>query len=268
MNNPSPISRRAAFSLIEMLITVALLAFIVVGLMAMFVQTQKAFRGGIAQTDVLEAGRAVTDLLARELEQTSPSQLAGYTNFFAKPNKSTAQSLPGGSASRTNVLSYFFFLTRNNLDWSGIGYVVSPASEGVGTLYRYETNAPSSRLPGVNSFLNANSSALHRVADGIVHFQIEAYDRNGIRITSQNTNGIYAAPLLNSVEYSFTGNAVPAYLELELGVLEYQTLKKLQALPAAGTVREVYLAREQTAGRVHIFRRHITIRNVDPEAYP
>ena len=39
--------RRAAFSLIEIMITSALLSFIVLGLLAMFNQTQRAFRSGM-----------------------------------------------------------------------------------------------------------------------------------------------------------------------------------------------------------------------------
>ncbi|HPC60329.1 MAG TPA: prepilin-type N-terminal cleavage/methylation domain-containing protein, partial [Verrucomicrobiota bacterium] len=57
--------RRSAFSLVEILVTVALLSFIVLGLLAMFHQTQRAFRSSITQTDVLEAGRALTEIIGR-----------------------------------------------------------------------------------------------------------------------------------------------------------------------------------------------------------
>ena len=51
--------RRGAFTLIEIMVTVALLSFIILGLMAMFHQTQRAFRNSITQTDVLEGARAL-----------------------------------------------------------------------------------------------------------------------------------------------------------------------------------------------------------------
>src|SRR5258708_2837402 len=76
--------RRAAFSLIEILIVVALLSIIILGLLAMFSQTQKAFRAGLTQTDVLQAGRLAGDMLGRELEQITPAYVIG-TNFGA-PN--------------------------------------------------------------------------------------------------------------------------------------------------------------------------------------
>lgn len=273
VNTQSPTPRRAAFSLIEMMITMALLGFIVVGLTAMFVQTQRAFRGGMAQTDVLESGRAVTELLARELEQASPAYLTNV-NFYSLPVAYNAQYLPGVSPSRTNVLGKLFFLTHNNLSWTGVGYVVAPLTDGVGTLYRYETNLSGSLVNSMTGFLSVNTTApetdslLHRVADGIVHLRVQAYTTEGYWLQNENINGIFAAPVNQSTAYAFTSNAVPAYVELELGVLENAALKKLQALPPLpSTARADYLKREQTAGRVHIFRRHIAVRNVDPEAY-
>src|SRR5205807_126156 len=79
-----------AFSLIEILVVVALLTVIILGLLAMFHQVQKAFRESMTQVDVLEAGRATLDKLGRELSEAIPSQLpystaSAYrsTNFFA-----------------------------------------------------------------------------------------------------------------------------------------------------------------------------------------
>ena len=254
------------------MITMALLGIIVVGLTAMFVQTQRAFRGGMAQTDVLESGRAVTELLARELELAAPAYQRNVENFYSTNPVSSVQKLPGGgSISRTNFLGSFDFLTHNNLSWARIGYLVSPKSDSVGTLYRYE---------GVSAATN-----WHRVADGIVHLRVQTYsyttnyytfngagalivpsNASDIYNTNNNQNTISAwGDSLGQFSSEFTSNAVPAYVELELGVLENAALKKLQALPSAA--RAAYLAREQTAGRVHIFRRHIAVRNVDPEAY-
>src|SRR5215831_10646143 len=81
----------AGFSLIELMITMGLLSFIIIGLLIMFQQVQRSFRSSMTQTDVLESGRSVTDMVARELEQMTPTQFApdpvtGYrsTNFAAE----------------------------------------------------------------------------------------------------------------------------------------------------------------------------------------
>ena len=98
----------AAFTLIEILVAVGLLSVIVLGLLAAFNQTQRAFRSSLTQTDLLEAGRAVADMMVRDVEQMTPSQLPDQwrnnrvfraTNFLVEPaprfNVPLLQELPG-----------------------------------------------------------------------------------------------------------------------------------------------------------------------------
>ncbi|HKI69507.1 MAG TPA: hypothetical protein VKA67_07960, partial [Verrucomicrobiae bacterium] len=94
-------AKAVAFSLIEVLVAVALLAVIVLGLLAMFNQTQKAFQVGMAQVDVLESGRVATEMIARQLGQMTPSYAINAANFAAVTSESTLiQSLPGTTGSR------------------------------------------------------------------------------------------------------------------------------------------------------------------------
>src|SRR5216684_7047424 len=69
------------FTLIELLVAVTLMSFIVLGLLAMLTTTQRAFRGSLNQTDVEESGRIATEMIVRELQQMTPSQAPGTTNF-------------------------------------------------------------------------------------------------------------------------------------------------------------------------------------------
>ena len=212
-----------AFSLIEIMVTVGLMTFIILGLLLMFNQTQRAFRTGMAQTDVLEAGRATLDLVARELEQMSPSQAPDYidnsgvvrraTNFFVEPSTTYPsiaspytfswanpfiQELPGNNLSRTNLMQRFFFLSKLNQDWVGTGYEVLPDDpySCVGTLYRYSaTNNPRGDLIDLSDgFSNTSVTNMSRIADGIVHLRLRAFANNGYLITTNNftrTNTIY-----------------------------------------------------------------------------
>ena len=210
-------ARQTAFTLIEILVTVSLLTFIILGLYAMFTQVQRAFRMSMSQVDLLEAGRAVTSLLPRELEQMGPSgkPYPNGVNFyayipFAAP---LTNSLPGTTLLRTNILQDCFMLIRDNQTWTGVGYcvrtrnadgtlslpVASTGNMGAGSLYRYTTNLsvinPTSGLPNdptllFRTFLGAsgNNSATsvlisNRVCDGVVHFRFRAYDTNGFLIT-------------------------------------------------------------------------------------
>jgi hypothetical protein len=318
------------------MVTIALLSFIVLGLLAMFNQTQKAFRSSMTQVDVLEAGRAVTDMIARDIESTVASQMPdafgtngfGCTNFFAElplpttPGAMTQgvlQGLPGTSLPsgaqecRTNVFYDVFVMAKQNLDYMGIGYHVYPENgiTVVGTLYRFMTNRPKSSfggqsasglslefrqatIPPIGPAAGSAPPKLSRIADGVVHFSIRAFDTNGcpftyIRTTTPafgmfRTNGYiqsgglgsdYAimhnsrvtvpyASLPDRYNYYFYSNAVPAYLELEVGFLEPHILDRLKGI---GNAQAQYQYLSNHVANVHLFRRRIPIRNVDFLAY-
>lgn len=151
-------------SLIELLIVMALLSFIVLGLMAVFDQTQRAFKTGMAQVDVLEGGRAAMDRITREVQEIAPlpggrvAMARLWVDLYAKdpqaktlpategwhlinaatfepddfPNdpdgyffhEEFPQLLPGGSTSRTNYFQTLFFTLRDRQVWRGVAYLV------------------------------------------------------------------------------------------------------------------------------------------------
>ncbi len=292
------------FSLIELMVAMALMSFIVIGLLAMFNQTQRAFRTSITQTDVLESGRAAMDIMARELEQASPSestpwtyngQVLSTTNFFVErilAFNPLVQDLPGTDPSlpRVNVIQRFFFLTKLNQDWLGTGYEVVPDyfGAGVGALYRVGvTNARWGPITNSAGFLNARMTNYSKVVDGIVHLRARAFDAEGRLISWWMTRTNYpknvvaygdAAPPVydpNQIACYFTNNAMPATVELEFGILEQQVLQRYRALgnappgvaPAAAgqLAQRRYLTNH--AAQVHLFRQRIPIRNADLSVY-
>jgi prepilin-type N-terminal cleavage/methylation domain-containing protein len=291
--------RQAGFSLIEILVAVSLLTIIILGLLAMFGQVQKAFKGSITQTDVLEGGRAGIDLLARELEEIAPCG-RNAVNFFAEipAAEPLLQGLPGSGNKRTNVMEDMFFLTRQNQTWTGIGYFVrtndavgnlwlpepNPGKMGAGTLYRFATNTTSTaqdprelflafdkaRKPGAfGSF--GSSNVVQRIADGVVHFKFDAYYTNGVQITNDfNLRALNSDIRLSSFVpgevglYKFFSNAVPAAVEMELGMLEQQTWGRYKSI-AGGDAQRKYLSNH--VGQVHVFRQRVPVRNVDFKAY-
>ena len=335
--------RAPAFSLIEILVTTALLSFIIIGLVAMFGQTQRAFTQSLTDVDLLENGRAVMDLMVRDLAEAGPANISNAVNFYVEiPQRGEAiytpplvQGLPGTvnpPQERINYLQPFYFLSHPNQmwpdsAWAQTGYYVVPdvRNVGIGTLYRYTaTNAvwppplspapPDNFLnPGLwgNSFLNALStlrtdtspllagapfSTVTRVAEGVVHLRVRPFATNGFPIVSSLnplmygytaflggywTNATYftnAQPIIAATNHLnlgcpdrydgcwFLSNAVPACVELELGILELQTYQRYKAIasdnPAAGAV---FLSNH--VAQVHIFRQRVPIHNVDPSAY-
>jgi type II secretory pathway pseudopilin PulG len=333
-----------AFSLIEILVTTALLSFIILGLVAMFSQTQRAFTQSLTDVDVLENGRAVMELVARDLAEAAPANLSTGVNFYVEfPNPSEKiytppllQGLPGNDNApqlRMNYLQPFYFLSHPNQmwpdrAWAATGYYVVPdvAGVGIGTLYRFAaTNAvppppvasafPANFLdPSLwgSSFINALTtlrtdttplllgapvSTVTRVADGVVHLSVRLFATNGFPIVSDdisgpmygytayvawtNSNGTYLEyprPLSEVTNHLnrawpdnydrcwFYSNALPACVELELGILERQTYQRYQAIASANPAAAKLFLSNHVA-QVHLFRQRVPIHNVDPSAY-
>jgi len=177
----------------------------------------------------------------------------------------------------------------------GTGYEVlgDYLHSGVGTLYRYSTNiTKASKLEpriAADSFVRTPETNLSRIADGIVHLRLRAFATNGFLITPTNypnssaflltpsgqlgrltnalTSALQAAP--DQYDYYFWSNAVPAFLELELGILEPPVLDRFRSI-GAGNAASQQAQREYLfnhVGQVHVFRQRIPVRNVDFAAY-
>jgi hypothetical protein len=174
----------------------------------------------------------------------------------------------------------------------GIGYKVLPntnlssGSECVGSLYRFIETNRANPAALANSFLAKDTSSLSLVADGVVNFRVTAFATNGFPVfpiypngtnaaftdaqalgttfNIKNTTAYWNAATPNVVDCYFVSNAVPGYVEVELGVLEPQILERYRSIgnPAA---QRTYL--EQHVAQVHIFRQRVAIRNVDFSAY-
>jgi prepilin-type N-terminal cleavage/methylation domain-containing protein len=277
------------FTLVEILVVVVLMSLIVLALMAVFNSTQAAFRASITQTDVLEGGRSVMGLLKSDLELMTPSfgqsnLLAGAVNFYANTNQyqyqaqsaPLVQSLAGSSGNqRTNVLEKFFILTRQNTMWTGVGYMVNTASTNyLNPLYRFSisTNVMAAN-PAVlyTNFLKASFTNMSHLMDGVVHLTVRAYDLNGVWLTNGYINPLsvtvknvrFLPTTLGETGFYMFSNALPASVEIQLGILEDRTLQRAQSI--SGLTQSNYLAGR--AGQVHLFRQRFPIRNVDPAAY-
>ncbi len=222
------------------------------------------------------------------------------------PVVQTLPGIPGSQQVRTNLLQDFFMLTRNNDTWVGIGYCVrtndsagrlwlpeitpgSPGQAGIGSLYRFtyslpvlNTNSATGIVglpldPGIiyNAFSNAvlPGSVLmsNRVCDGVIHFRFRAFDTNGWLIVSGSsantdirTNSVLAPGEV--WRYAFYSNAVPAFVEMELGILEPHAVTRFNSIGAPAAALN-YLQRDDVTSRVQLFRQRVAIRNFDPQAF-
>lgn len=251
----SSFSRRTALTLLEMMVAVTLLAVIMVGLLAMFQYTQRALHVAHMQTDVFENARGAIQLVARDL-----SEMTAYndTNVINAYGISVLSPIPGNeliSPSSTNKV-YFeeaFWLSRVNDDWQGIAYFVDGTNYGVGTLYRWSETARSDVAPQLYDLFTKGipqPKAPHRVSDGIVHFQLTAVYPE---VFPNQTN------FVSYSNFEFRSNALPTFIDLELGVLEPATLKQFNSLTSNVAVAQNFL--RDHVGRIHFFRERVPIRN-------
>ncbi len=277
-----------AFSLIEVLVVISLLSVIIIGLAAMFGQTQRAFKLGTTQVDVLEGGRFVTDMMTRELSQLTPSGASNVLNFAVElPDyRPLIQNLPGTAGpGRTNLMEDTYFLTRENQTWHIVGYFIRTNSPGVsalgfprdglGSLYRFATNYSDVQfraapfLPWVDfTAAQANVGLATKLVDNVVHFSLRAYNTNGVwinRTLSTNITCRWSATVPDELSATyFYSNAVPASVEVELGILEERAAERARSITSP-TARYNYLTNQ--VGKVHLFRWRVPVRNVDPAAY-
>jgi type II secretory pathway component PulJ len=292
--NHQPSTSFAAFTLVEMLVTVALLAIIILGLVAMFTQTRRAFTSSIAQVDVLEAGRGSADMIARDIQQLAPTYYSNVPNFYVITSASYGQNsgllseqLANPTDIWTNIVQELVFLTPtlgSNGQWTAIGYRLQTTDEqnSIGSLYRFTYPGLNITNSGINTFANqvgppngfftANplntASNFNRIIDGVTYFRVLAYKTNGVLITN-GTYSTYHTIKVNTgiypnydYQYYFLSNALPAYVEVELGVLETQAYQKYLSFGAGTPAANTYLTTHP--GAIHIFRQRIPIQGVDP----
>ena len=295
--NPRAPRTRSAFSLVELLIVMTLLTLIVLALMDVFSSTQRAFRASVTQVDVLEGSRAAMELITADLRKMSPS--GGNTNAFLPPVRDVnfyiganpsytplSQNLPGSKGNRLNLLQYFFILSRENTTWTGTGYVVDTTSVSpLYPLYRYHATISATQPPRTlfTNFLaqinNGTWTNMSHLVDGVVHLVVRPYDPNGIWLTNGYAanmtlprDAVYYGTYQGEVNADFSGAAIPASVEVQMGVIEDRALARAESLPnnlpalPPNDRRTLYLANQ--SGAVHVFRQHVNIPNVDRSVYP
>ena len=165
----------SGFSLLEMLMAVTITTFITISLYAIFDQTQRAFRSGLAQVDVLESGRAASEILDYDIRQIVPNPLEfrsgrmaldnsanfrGYPFNFWVDNRSTFGSLGGSLLSGNSITTAHqnvIFFHRNNDELTAVGYFNVPIALNwagrrpprapvISTLYRFSATRKLSAL--------------------------------------------------------------------------------------------------------------------------
>jgi type II secretory pathway pseudopilin PulG len=243
-------SSRCALTLLEMMVAVTLLAAIMVGLLMMFNQTQKAMHMASQQSDVFENVRAGLQTVGRDYTEVTAFTNSGTVYMTGYVTTNWTLTLPSGE-NQEMEFAESFMLARVNDQWNGIGYYVADANYGVGSLYRfsYATNRYyATNLFGV--FTTPPPDSVHRISDGVVHFLVRPH----YVITNWNGVTFYGT----NIDNAFT-NDLPAFVEIEIGILESATFKQFHSLTDNVPVAQSFLANH--AGNIHFFRERVPVRN-------
>ena len=280
-NPPRPCGGQSAFSLIEIMVAVSLLAIIIVGLLAMFYQTQRAFRSSSTQMDVMEGGRAAVQLLNRELQEMISTGSQGRPNaiFAEDKNYTSGPQLPSTPA----ILQNISFVIRNNDDWKIVAYHATNPSRATTNVpaftfsrFVFVTNAAAQIVADILDAIGSprkgqlyfpypeddpGVTLFHRVLDGVTHFVITPFTPEGAidmaaRISNQWLDFLYT----NSNPETIFTNPFPAALDLELGVLEPRALDKFQA-KLRDNPQSAFRYLTNQAASIHLFRQRIPIRS-------
>lgn len=177
-------------------------------------------------------------------------------------------------------------LDSNSYPWDSPQHVV------IGSLYRYQSSVLTSvtnrlflddsladRLlePRDTKISDINPTSYSKVVDGVVHFSVrtsnigaERAESGRItnrffdvyeRLPSREVLGRWArsSDLATGAETDvYTGDMLPSYVEVEIGLLEHEALTQVRALLADKVATSDFLKRN--AHRVHFFRQRVPIR--------
>ena len=206
------------FTVIELMLAVAILGVIIYALFSVFNQTQRALRRTETNTDVAQKARAIAEMIVGDLEQAQPTMsfhlldlgsqritiseinmLGGMEREYV-PNRFVMTNDPNFDVLlRTNFIHKIFFYNNRTNGWQGIGYRVVDFNNGVGSLQRFETNifghrplsnalsqafasTPLTNRTGLPEEIGRPNRAYRHIADGIVHLTFVPFDRNGRRL--------------------------------------------------------------------------------------
>jgi hypothetical protein len=265
--------QRGGLTILEMLVSTAMLSFIILGLTAVFVQTQRAFKTGIKATTVTDAGRTIMDMIASDMRQMTDAKNTGVTNLYWTWSGNSVQS-QNNLPFRTNQIDEIYVLEHTNTTWMGVGYavmnLVPNTGHTFGSLYRYEaaTNAPYITndifwpfLTSIETQNFTNQAEWHWVADGVISLKLRAYDQNGNEpwIESTYYEDYASGPPNPQISYPLFGsNTLPNAVDVELAILEPEALVRARSLTGAPTALNNFLSSNALTS-MEVFRRRISI---------
>ena len=212
---------RRAFTLIEMLVSMVVLALLVVAMTALVDGATKLWRDNEGRTDACREARAALVVMARDLRNAVAGTNADFIRF----------NVQSGSAS-TDYGSNVFFLaslpasaqdTNSRSDLCEVGFFLA--------LDR--TPASTNRTLNLYRYLRSSNQTFSNLASGTLFANITTGE-SGEELLARNVVGMRIVPVSANgggwTDFAPSSNApLPAVIEITLVAIGQETAKKLEA---------------------------------------
>lgn len=258
---------RKGFSLIELLVAIAALTLLVLLLVSLAGGVNRAWVAGEQQVSEFQDGRAILELISRELSQAvisptlqfvqNPTLPAGFPIraysdqiFWMAPATSTASG-------NLSEIGYYLAEDRSNPALTGAEiyqlrrFCVPPSDVANYQIFTSPNQPTDYSAPWVSSFLGTAVLSTP-VASGVIAFWVRCFDTNGDLIPwlSANATGVgpmkfnsraHFQPAIPGIASSFkytnavstvTADLLPTSVELTIVTLDPKTFQRNPSIPA------------------------------------
>lgn len=252
----------AAFTLVELLIATAILSLLVLLLTSLLSGINRAWVSGEQRVSEFQDGRAILELISRELSQAVISPNLQMVHNPTMPpglnQRANSDSIfwqaPATTTTRGNLAEIGYYLTEDHANTGGDVYQLKrffvPPTDATNYQIFTSPNQPTDNsAPWVTSFVSNPLST--PVSSGVLAFWVRCFDSNGDLIPWLSANATGVGPLkFNSAahfqpaipgqtsSFRYTdasstarANLLPATVELTIVTLDPQTFKTDPSIP-------------------------------------
>jgi len=243
--------RPNSFSLVEVLVAIAILSILMVVLLAMTTSLMATWQIGQAKNERRAVGQAVLDRISRDLRQAALPSSRSNTNsleFVINPGTmSTNYELPqalfwqapvatdGGTSGNLAIVGYFVQWVNGTPSLCRL--LINPSSSSYYTIYSNPTSWITDNFIQANAPATAASGYAGLLSDNVLGLWIQVLDPRNYPILQ--TGGLSGETFDSRFNYTYTNSvylnvattnvapALPATVQIAIVVIDSRTAKRL-----------------------------------------